>query len=111
MKLEDLLTPFFARYNPETDEILNCKEGSIFWYHESRHRKQHKDGIIKKTANFELFMVLTIVALAFQDFFQARVFITIWVFYFSFFEVDAMIYMVYAKLKASRGSQKEEVKK
>jgi len=108
MNLDDLLAPFMARYNPETDEILNCKERSIFWYHESRHRKQHKDGLIKKLANFEMFMLLTILSLVFQDYSSARLFFTIWVLYYSFFEIDACIYMIYAKIMEFRHYEPNE---
>lgn len=99
MKLiDDFLTPFIARYDPKTDRILNCKEGTIFWHHENRHRRQFKDGLLDKTDNITQFaLFFTIAFLTVQNFTCARLAFGVFLLFYAFFEVDATIYMIYAK--------------
>ncbi len=35
-----------AYYDPNTDKIMNCEEGSFIWYHERRHQIQLKNKLI-----------------------------------------------------------------
>lgn len=37
-----------AYYDPSTDTIHNCKEGSFNWVHETRHKEQYKNKLIDK---------------------------------------------------------------
>lgn len=40
--------PLMSYYDPQSDQILNCKPGSYAYAHEERHRAQYKAGIADK---------------------------------------------------------------
>jgi len=53
-------------YDPNTDQIIGCKENTISYYHEEGHRKQFKSGFIGIMEMYQrwfIYLFLFVVAL------------------------------------------------
>jgi hypothetical protein len=86
----DFLT---ASYDPVKDVIYNCKQGSLTWWHEKKHQRQHKTGQIAAINNItNQLLIFTILFLAFDYRLQAAWCIGIYMLFYAYFEVDAWIF-------------------
>lgn len=105
---ETLKEFFTANYDANTDQIKGCREHSLAWFHEDRHRKQMTSKLLRTiwmwiptyTGIAGLIMVWLLIIMPSQVILilggYALMPLT---FFFLFLEVDANLYSFYKKIK------------
>lgn len=79
-------------FDPVTNRIVGCEEGTFKYYHELRHKQQNDDGWLL-VMSFLLLISLTLVFI-----FQHWIFSVIGLFALFTIEIDAWIYSIEMKL-------------
>lgn len=99
MKIQEF---FASYYDPATDKICNSTLNSFIYFHEEKHQKQYKNGIIQQCQMMIfLCMILAIFSVSLKASQLAIFFSSISIILFLYPEIDAWIYafIKYFKVK------------